>query len=83
MPACKISVLRKTYHQDFSEQYTLHNKPTCEVFEEGQEFIVENPVRAPEGFCAWAWQDIQRWVQTMMLGGDFKKYTGWMKDGNT
>jgi uncharacterized repeat protein (TIGR04076 family) len=80
---CKITVLRKTHHPDLAEQYTLHNKLLCDALAEGQEFIVTNMAKSPEGFCAWAWLDIQRWVQAIMLGGDFSQHTGWMKEGGT
>ena len=83
MLKCKITVLRKTHHQDLAKQYTLHEKQLCNVLAEGQEFTVTNPANMPEGFCAWAWLDIQRWVQALMLGGDFNRHTGWMKEGNT
>jgi len=32
-------------------------------------------MQMPEGFCSWAWADIQRDVIHMGLGGDFP----WMK----
>ena len=52
---CKITVLRKMYNKDFAEQFTQTAAPMCDSFEVGQEFVVENMVRPPEDFCAWAW----------------------------
>ena len=44
----------------------------CVCFEEGQEFIFENPIQAPPpGFCAIAWADMQRDVTLMMFGGHY------------
>lgn len=81
MRKCKITVLRRMYNQDYAEQYTQANAPICESFEEGQEFIVENMVRPPDDFCAWAWIDLQRSIQTLLRGGNFSD-TGWMKEDN-
>ena len=41
---------------------------TCTAFEEGQVFITEDRTR-PEGFCGWAWADIQKLVYGMARGG--------------
>ncbi len=81
MRKCKITVLRKMYNADYAEEYTQSNASVCESFEEGQEFVVENMVRPPDDFCAWAWIDLQRSVQTLLRGGNFSD-TGWMKDDN-
>ncbi len=77
----KITVLRKMYNEDYARQYTQTIAPKCESFEEGQVFVVENMVRPPDDFCAWAWVDLQRSIQTLMRGGTFKD-TGWMKEDN-
>jgi uncharacterized repeat protein (TIGR04076 family) len=82
MRKCKITVLRRMYNKDFAEQYTQSNALKCDAFEDGQEFIVENMVRPPEDFCAWAWVDLQRSIQTLLRGGNFSD-TGWMKENNT
>jgi len=69
------------YNQDFANQYTQSAAPKCESFEDGQEFIDENMVRPPEDFCAWAWIDLQRSIQTLLRGGNFSD-SGWMKKDN-
>lgn len=81
MNKCKITVLKKMYNADMAKEYTQNNAPICDAFEEGQEFIVQNMVRPPEDFCAWAWIDLQRTIQTLMRGGNFSD-TGWMKEDN-
>ena len=53
---------------DLAEQYTLYNKQLCDALAEGQEFIVTNMAKTPDGFCVWAWLDIQRWVRVVMRG---------------
>ncbi|MFQ5857467.1 MAG: TIGR04076 family protein [Anaerolineae bacterium] len=83
MPACKITVLKKLFNEDLADEYRrpeIHRGP-CPHFTEGQEFVVEEIGERPEGFfCGWAWDDIQRLVLAMMVGGDFSQ---WMNDSNT
>ncbi|MBI9050854.1 MAG: TIGR04076 family protein [Anaerolineaceae bacterium] len=81
MRKCKITILRKMYNADYAKAYTQSDAAMCNSFEEGQEFIVENMVRPPDDFCAWAWVDIQRSIQTLLRGGNFSD-TGWMKKDN-
>ena len=43
----------------------------CEKFAEGQSFLVDQfPPEKPEGFCDWAWVDIQRNVAMAVLGAE-------------
>ena len=46
----------------------------CTVFKEGQEFIVDESGRMPEGFCSWAWDDLSKVVNVLRFGGDFPWY---------
>ena len=81
-PRCKITVLKKLYHQDLEEEYRRPDvrKGPCTFFEEGQEFIVDYLTERPEGFgCDWAWDDIHKVLMVLMLKGDFGT---WMKDEN-
>ena len=79
---CKITVLRKDYHQDLADQY-LSNPAVgpCSVFREGQEFIVdkENYLTMLDGkFCAEAWDAISHYVYAALQGGSIMH--GWSKD---
>ena len=69
----KITVLRKTFHQDFVDKYAANpGKWTpCDHFEIGQEFVTskEQPWVMPAGFCGWAWADMQKLVYGMARGG--------------
>jgi len=47
----------------------------CERFEEGQVFICKEGAY-PEGFCSWAYADIQRDIAHLRLGGNFP----WIKE---
>jgi uncharacterized repeat protein (TIGR04076 family) len=73
MPRCKITVLKRTINRDLIEEYLDDEnkgmKP-CELFEDGQEFILDSYYRAPEGFCDWAWADIRRDILALVYGGN-------------
>ena len=45
--------------------------PQCTVFTEGQEFIVYGDVGVPEGFCSWAFADMQRDITHLLFGGNY------------
>ena len=66
----KIVVLKRLLHKDLLERHAKSIWGPCERLSEGQEFISDN-VNMPEGFCSWAWADIQKYVMTLARGGDF------------
>ena len=65
---CKITVLKRTIHQDLYEKYRNKKGNLCEVFTEGQEFLVESPFSPPAGFCEWAWADIRPFIHGIHAG---------------
>lgn len=69
----KITVMKKHFHRELIEQYAANpGKWTpCPAMEVGQEFITsrDRPWDMPEGFCGWAWADIQKLVYGMARGG--------------
>ncbi len=54
-------------------------KDACSVFSPGQEYIVGEDGRVPEGFCVWAWNDLYCALTHLRFGGNFP----WMKDEGT
>ena len=48
----------------------------CELFRGGQEFLVGEDGKMPEGFCTSAWHTIFCNVRTLASGGDFP----WFKE---
>ena len=66
----RITVLRRLWHEDILAEYGESVWQPCERLEEGQEFLCES-VNMPEGFCSWAWCDIQKYVMTLARGGNF------------
>ena len=70
MNKCKITVLRRMFYQDLAKEYSSDPKlGPCDIYEDGKEYILEKP-DMPEGFCSWAWADIQRDVISIMTGGN-------------
>ena len=68
----KITVIRKLFHEDLVKEYTDSGDwPPCPHFEIGQEYAVsaETPWQMPDGFCGWAWADMQKIVWGMARGG--------------
>jgi uncharacterized repeat protein (TIGR04076 family) len=70
----KITVLKRMANQDLAdeyrqEEYNRRHPVPCNLFEDEQEFILENMSTPPEGFCTWAWVDIHRDVVRIMGGG--------------
>jgi uncharacterized repeat protein (TIGR04076 family) len=80
MKSCKITVVKRNFDKELVADY-LHSSyrdaefGPCELFELHQEFIVADPNLMPDGFCAWAWADIQKEIVAIMSGGKFN----WMK----
>jgi uncharacterized repeat protein (TIGR04076 family) len=79
MAKCKITVLKKIFNKELVKEYCSLNLPEqclgCPHLTVGQEFLVGNHSIVPDGFCAWAWGDIQKDVTTILFDGSFP----WMK----
>jgi uncharacterized repeat protein (TIGR04076 family) len=50
----------------------------CEIFEVGQEFVIEKIHEPPAGFCPWAWADIRHVIARVAAGGSLP---GMRKEG--
>jgi len=73
MTKVKITVVKRLDNKElFGENppLTFTGASSCDKFEDGQVFISENG-QAPEGFCAWAFADIQRDITHIRLGGSY------------
>ena len=81
----RIRVLKR--HR-FSDLVKDHVRPesanqieACAVFRDGQEFVLEGWPTRPEGFCDWAWNDIQKAVIAASFGArkdGLKTQDGWI-----
>ena len=65
----KITVLKRLLHKELYEKFAESASQPCERLSEGREFISEG-VNMPDGFCSWAWADIQKYVMTLARGGN-------------
>jgi uncharacterized repeat protein (TIGR04076 family) len=66
----RITVLRRLLHEDLLRAHADSVWSPCERLREGQTFVSEG-ANMPDGFCSWAWCDIQKYALTLGRGGDF------------
>ena len=78
--ACKITVLKKSLNSEWSKEFRNFEGEVCDVFTEGQEFVVESPWSPPEGFCPWAWADIRTFIH-VVNSGEFESFVSCCTDG--
>lgn len=64
----KITVLSRTLNEEWNREFRNQPGSLCNVFSDGQEFIVESPWSMPEGFCHWAWADIRTFIHLVNEG---------------
>jgi len=77
MGKIKITVVKKftaeeVFDGNVPDYFPSTFKSPCPMFELGQEFIVER-LECPEGFCHWAFTDIQKDIVTI----DFNNNEDW------
>lgn len=76
MPKVRVTVAKLAVHEDLIQKHLHPNRlpqglRACDVFEEGQQFDIEDWPGRPDDFtCDWAWSDIQRDVARIMFGGN-------------
>ena len=78
---CRITVLKRMFNQALVDAYleVEDGYGACDRFEDGQEFVLDNPYFKPEGFCSWAWADIRHDIMLIATGGD----PPWIKQPHT
>lgn len=77
MKKCRITVMKKTRHDDLIEKYENPIEHACDL-SEGMVFIA-NGIQKPEGLCDSAWESMLPFVMTLSHGGE-NFYDGWMKN---
>jgi uncharacterized repeat protein (TIGR04076 family) len=75
MERLKITVLRRAVYEDLAAEHAVNPARKCELFSDGQSFVA-NPWDSGAFPCGWAWNDMQKQIQTVANGGSFE---GWMK----
>jgi uncharacterized repeat protein (TIGR04076 family) len=83
MSTCRITVIKRTLNAEIAQEYCQKTITACDAFKEGQVFTCG--IAKPEGFCDWAWINIQPFVAVLLSGGNFstKLFPGWMKRDDT
>jgi len=67
----RITVLKKLRTGDVFDKYaSAEMTPECSIMKDEMIYLSKG-MQMPEGFCSWAWADIQRDVIHLSLGGDF------------
>lgn len=75
----KITILRRFHPSEvFSKSPATPSHPleACELFVDGQEFLVEEDGKMPQGFCTSAWHAIFPTIRTLSFGGNLP----WFKE---
>ena len=74
MSKCRITVVKKDLYADLIARYCDPATVPCEVFEVGDEFLVDREsffnLRFRKPFCSEAWNAISTYVFTMVQGGE-------------
>ncbi len=69
----KVTVLKRQDPKEIFDEYPVAERDwfvPCELYEDDQEFILEENLRMPEGFCPSAWQTIYSNVRILGFGGN-------------
>jgi uncharacterized repeat protein (TIGR04076 family) len=67
----RITVLKRVPTNEIFREYAAEDmQSSCNAMPEGKEFTSKG-MAIPEGFCSWAWADIQRDVVHLAMGGEF------------
>jgi len=69
----KITVLRRFVPSEVFKESPVTPIGTfeaCELYEDEQEFVIEEDLRIPDGFCQAAWHTIYGTVRTLAFGGN-------------
>jgi uncharacterized repeat protein (TIGR04076 family) len=64
-----ITVMKRLLLEDLVAENATGNWQACDRLVEGQKFFSDGDM--PEGFCSWAWVDIQKYILTLARGGNF------------
>ena len=72
MAKVKITVVKRDLYSDLAALYAKNpgGMERCSLYSDNQEFILER-ANMPEGFCSWAWADINRDLIGVMGGASF------------
>lgn len=69
----KITVMKTCSPEEIFGHRMLRDGKTIQAcsYEVGEEFIMDNHLDRPKGFCGRAWQDLYTTLMTYHCGGDY------------
>ena len=80
MTKVRVTVIKKFNPKDVFGHEIKYPRgdivPTCYVFDEGEEFIIEN-LEKPEKFCGWGWKTVVKDIELLVSG----EYEYWITPG--
>jgi uncharacterized repeat protein (TIGR04076 family) len=73
MAKIRITVVRRELYPELVAAYGSpkmqeNGLPRCQTYKDGQVIEIEGSLVMPEGFCSWAWADLQRDFAMMLCG---------------
>jgi len=75
----RITVLKRLALDDIIKEYATDEAHSlCSKYPEGTEYISQN-CNKPNGFCSWAWAEMQSKVVFLALGNNYP----WIKQNGT
>ena len=80
MKNVKITVVKKVWHKELSEQYENPIQNACDM-NLGDAFIYDGSGK-PEGLCQSAWESMSQFV-VALYNGEENFYDGWMKNSKS
>ena len=69
----KLTVLKRQDPKELFDEYPVKERDwfvPCAIYEDGQEFILEENLAMPENFCTSAWATIYPNVRLLSFGGN-------------
>ena len=77
MKKVKITVVKKTLHQDLKDKYENPIKHACDLNE--GDYFISIDAQMPIGFCPEAWKSVAPFV-SRLANGEENFFDGWMKN---
>lgn len=67
----RITVVKTEFYPDLASEVDINLNPhfgMCPIFRVGDIFFLKSLDDIPQGFCSWAWADIQRDIAMILFG---------------
>ena len=71
----RLTVLKRQDPKDIFDEYPVAEQDwfvPCKIYEDGEEFIIDERLAMPEKFCSSAWRAISPTIRTLAFGGNLR-----------